>query len=225
MELVFAVDVSGSVDSSEFNLQRDGYAQAFQDTTLQNAIIAKGGIAVTYVYWSGSTEQQQATPWTLVNSAASANTFALAIGNSTRPYSGLTGIGAAISFSSALFADNGFEGNRLVIDISGDGTNNTGPSPTGARDAAVAQRRTINGLPILSSVATLGSYYTNNVIGGLGAFVEVAANYSTFQPALLAKLSREVNESPSAQPEPGTYLLMATGLIVLGCLPKRRRRR
>ncbi|WP_235006707.1 DUF1194 domain-containing protein, partial [Calothrix rhizosoleniae] len=37
-ELVLSVDVSGSVNTTEFNLQKQGYVDAFRDTTIQQQI-------------------------------------------------------------------------------------------------------------------------------------------------------------------------------------------
>src|SRR4051794_19231929 len=56
LELSLLVDVSGSVDNSEYNLQKQGYVNAFSDPGLVSAILAStgGSIAVNFVQWSGA---------------------------------------------------------------------------------------------------------------------------------------------------------------------------
>src|SRR4030095_10477975 len=121
LELVLLIDVSGSVSAGEYNLQKQGYVDAFKRAAVQNAILGSGGgaIAVTYVEWSGNTQQSIEVGWTLINSVATADAFGDAIGAATRNFSGNTAIQAAMSFGGGLFANNGFEGARLVMDVSG----------------------------------------------------------------------------------------------------------
>jgi hypothetical protein len=92
LELLLLVDVSGSVDNTEYNLQKQGYVQAFQSAAVQNAILGSVGnsIAVAYVEWSGNNEQSYRVGWTLIDSIATANAFATAIASSTRAFSGST---------------------------------------------------------------------------------------------------------------------------------------
>jgi Protein of unknown function (DUF1194) len=61
LALVLAVDVSGSVNSERFELQRQGYAKAFASREVVEAIAAgeSHAIAVTLVEWSGATHQRQ----------------------------------------------------------------------------------------------------------------------------------------------------------------------
>ena len=112
-----------------------------------------------------------------------------------------TSLSGAIDYSATLFAGNGFEGVRQVIDISGDGVNNRGRPPVLARDQAVAAGITINGLPILNdrpnpwggaAPIDLDRYYEENVIGGPGAFYIAARDFDDFAAAILSKLIREI---------------------------------
>lgn len=217
-ELVLSVDVSGSVNSNEFNLQRQGYVNAFRNPDIQNRITAlPGGIAATLSYWSSSANQS--VGWTRITNAAEANAFADAIAATSRPFSGGTSIDNAIDYASNLIATNDFDSNRRVIDVSGDGSNTGGiASLQQARDNAVNAGITINGLPILGSEANLDTYYRNNVIGGTGSFLIAASNFSNFENAVTQKIGREVappNPGPDV-PEPFTILgsLTAGGIGV-----------
>ena len=232
LELGLLVDVSGSINSTDFNIQRSGYEAAFRDTEIISAIEngAVGSIAVTMVYWSASSQQRQVITWNQISDSDSANSFADAIAAAGRPFSGGTGIAAALNFSVPLFSGNGFEGTRQVIDISGDGTDNQdcisgGPNCVplqNARDAALnAGIDTINGLVIFdppffggpSDSINAEDYFTINVIGGDNSFVEKTSSFNDFGPAVRSKILSEIN--PPAVPEPSTVACMAIGLIGL----------
>src|SRR6266852_3887728 len=193
LALVLAVDVSGSVNNERFELQRRGYAEAFASREVMEAIAAgeNHAIAVTLVEWSGAGHQRQIVGWTLVESAASAESFGSAIAEASRAFSDWTSISGAIDYSVALFAEAQVDAMRRVIDISGDGNNN-GRSVTEARDAAVDAGITLNGLPILTEYPDLDAYYRDNVIGGPGAFALAASNFNSFGAAILGKLVREI---------------------------------
>jgi hypothetical protein len=200
VELVLAVDVSGSIDSEEYQMQHEGYAAAFLNRAVVEAIQSgeHQAIAVTFVEWSGFGHQRQMVPWTLVKDAATAKAFADAIKAVPRAFSDWTSISDAIDFSVALFQDSDFEGERLVVDVSGDGVNNNGRPVTAARDDAIAKGIIINGLPILNEDPTLDTYYHDNVIGGPGSFKIAVKDFDTFAEAILSKLVREIASLPPA---------------------------
>jgi hypothetical protein len=194
VELVLAVDTSGSIDAEEYQIQHEGYATALTDAGIIEAIRSgpRQVIAVTFVEWSGFGHQRQLVGWTLIRDAQSASEFADRIRRTNRVFSDWTSISDAIDFSVQLFKDNGLEGDRLVIDISGDGVNNNGRPVSVARDEAVAQGITINGLPILNEDPMLDGYYQENVIGGDGAFRVPVNDFDSFTEALRSKLMREI---------------------------------
>jgi Protein of unknown function (DUF1194) len=198
--LVLAVDASGSVSNDRFELQKRGYAAAFRNRQVLNSIrsLTTQSIAVTMVQWTGPELHVQTVDWTLVKDDVSINALADAIEASKRQlFGGGTSISGAIDYSRILVATSPFLGIRRVIDISGDGANNRGRAVTVARDEAVRDGISINGLPILALEPDLDRYYFDNVIGGPGAFMVPARNYDTFAEAILKKLITEVAAATS----------------------------
>jgi hypothetical protein len=195
LQLVLAVDVSGSVNQERFELQKQGYVAAFRNARVLQAIRSgpNQSIAVTMVQWTGPFLQFQVLPWTLVKDEASANAVAAAIqATARRLASGGTSISGAIDYSATLFAGGPFKAERRVIDVSGDGSNNRGRSVTQARDEAVNAGITINGLPILAFETFLDRYYRDFVIGGPGAFMVAAESFDDFADAILKKMIIEI---------------------------------
>jgi hypothetical protein len=206
--LVLAADVSRSVDEREFKLQRDGFAAAMVDPRVLRAMTGglHGRVAVAFVEWGSEFEQRVVVDWTVVGNQAQAQDVSERMRSAARSFWGRTSISAAIDFSMALIARSPFQSDRRVIDVSGDGTNNSGRDVTIARDAAIAKGVTINGLVILSDqplptnpahthpLGGLTAYYENNVIGGPGAFVLEAESFATFGQLLVSKLVREIAE-------------------------------
>jgi len=222
LELALLVDVSGSVDNTEYNLQKTGYVNAFQDAGIQSSIAGlTNGIAVSYIEWSTSSSQAKLVDWTHITDASSANAFANAISGTSRSSNGLTGVGAAINFGTNEVLNNNFEGTRTVLDVSGDGSNNSGVAAATARNAALAAGiDTINGLPIGST--SIYNYYRDNVIGGSNAFVIQAASFQDFQDAVVTKIGREINPNPV--PLPATLPLLGIGLAGLVAFRRKERR-
>jgi hypothetical protein len=196
LALVLAVDASGSVNQTRFELQKHGYAQAFRNPKVIDAISAGAdqAIAVAMVQWTGPTLHVQVINWTRVSNATSAQALADAIDASTRHlYGGGTSLSGAIDISMIMLTASPFRATRRVIDISGDGSNNAGRPAEDARDAAVKAGVTINGLPISWIEPGLDHYYRDSVIGGPGAFVISIDSYDNFADAILDKLVTEIS--------------------------------
>ncbi len=211
LELVLAVDVSGSIDPDEAELQRRGYVQAFLNPKVMNAIRSGpyGRIAVAYVEWAGDHYQQTVVGWTLLDGRDAIAGFADRLAETGIGRERWTSISAGLAYAAALFESSGFEGTRRVIDISGDGPNNSGPPLIPMRDAVVSRGITINGLPIVNDRPNpwggepprdLDAYYRDNVIGGPGAFIVVADGFDAFAQAILTKLLLEIaGAAPATQ--------------------------
>ena len=195
LQLVLAVDASGSVDRTRFELQKRGYAAAFRHSQVLHAVGSgpNRAIAATMVQWTGPALQVQVLGWSKIGERESAEEFAAAIEAAPRQLFGSgTSISGAIDFGRSLFEKSRFRAKRRVIDISGDGSNNRGRPANLARDEAVVAGMGINGLPILALEPDLDRYYYENVIGGPGAFVIAAQSYETFADAILKKLITEI---------------------------------
>jgi hypothetical protein len=203
LHLLLAVDASGSVDYTRFELQRRGYVAAFRNPQVLQAI--RGGehqsVAVAMFQWTGPYLQAQIVPWTQIKDEASANAVASIIETTPRRlFGGGTSISGAIDYSMRWFPQSPFKGERHVIDISGDGSNNGGRSVIRARDEAVAADVNINGLPILAWEPYLDTYYKENVIGGPGAFMIVAKDFDAFSDAILKKMIIEIARNVRPRP-------------------------
>ena len=195
LQLALMVDASGSVNQYRFELQKRGYVAAFRNPRVLAAMV--GGrtqsIAVTMVQWTGPFLHVQVLPWTLIKDEASVKTVASVIEQTPRAlFGGGTSISGAIDHAMSLFPQSPFKSERQVMDISGDGSNNSGRSVVRARDEAVAKDVTINGLPILAFEPYLDQYYHDFVIGGPGAFMIVAKDFESFGEAILKKLIIEI---------------------------------
>jgi hypothetical protein len=150
--------------------------------------------------------------WTLLDGPDAARKFSDALVEAPRSFADRTSISGAIDFSMEMLARAPFEAPRRTIDVSGDGTHNSGRGLLAAREDALAKGVTINGLVILSErplpwnpehtnpPGGLARYFQDNVIGGPGAFVIVAENFQSFGQALISKLVAEI----AAKPGPST---------------------
>jgi hypothetical protein len=204
--LVLAADVSRSVDHQKFMLQREGYAAAVSNPQVLDAIRsgAHGKIALSFLEWSGVGAQKVVIDWTTIDGPGAARRFGDQLVEAPRSFADRTSISGGIEFAMAQLKRSPFQSTRRTIDISGDGTNNAGRDVTIARDEAVAQGVTINGLVILSQSQVpwnpehtnppggLEKYFRDNVIGGPGSFVVVADGFESFGKAIIKKMIAEI---------------------------------
>jgi hypothetical protein len=193
--LVLAIDVSGSVDDNRFKLQREGIAAALESEEVAAAIAAgvNQKIEIAVVEWAE--EQSLLVPWTVLRGRDDLKALATRLRGASRSWvHTMTDPGGGIAAAERLFAGETLVGLRQVIDVSGDGRQNAGEVATAdARDAAVSDGITVNGLPIASEREPgIEDWYQANVIGGLGAFLVAADSYDAFAAAFRQKLTLEI---------------------------------
>lgn len=202
IELFLAVDVSRSMSPRELEIQRRGYAEALVHPDVIRAIQGGwiGQAAITYVEWAGAGSQRVVVGWTLIKDTASATAFAAKLTAHFVDSMRRTSISGALDYASASFEDNGFRGTRRVIDVSGDGPNNSGRPVHHARDETIARGIIVNGLPLMTRegmgsrwhLEELDQYYYDCVIGGPGAFVIPVLEWPHFPEAVRRKLVLEL---------------------------------
>ncbi|MEX2644364.1 MAG: DUF1194 domain-containing protein [Acetobacterales bacterium] len=206
LEILLAVDISDSVQPDEAQLQRDGYLAAIASQQIIDAIQQGelGRIALAYMEWADAHNQRVVVDWTVIADADDARGFVDLLAEQPIGSGFHTSISAAIDVGVGLIEDNGFEGKRRIIDISGDGRSNKGRPLADARADAIARGITINGLPVsgYSRLARsrvppeyLEEYYRDEVIGGPGAFMVVAENFEDFVTAIHRKLLKEIADA------------------------------
>jgi len=201
-ELVLAVDVSYSMDPDEQALQREGYIAGITSREFMLALKSgmHGKVAVTYFEWAGPGDHKIVVPWRLVDGPEAADAVANEIARASYRRASRTSIASALQFAKPLFDASGYHGIRRVIDVSGDGANNSGPLLVPVRDEVVASGITINGLPIMlkrpntftMDIDNLDIYYEDCVIGGPGAFVIAIQERAQFKEAIRTKLVLEI---------------------------------
>ena len=203
--LVINTDVSYSVDENEARFQREGAIAAFRNPDVIKAIQAGslGRIAVTYLDFSSYSMNKIVAPWHIVHDAASAEAFADLLAIAPRTLGVQTSISSGLEMAEHLLETSGYVATKRVIDVSGDGPNNEGHLVDKVRDEIVAKGIVINGLPIMTPadqfdvyyLADLDKYYAGCVIGGNGAFIQVAHGFEDLARALRRKLILEISDA------------------------------
>ncbi|MEQ8354567.1 MAG: DUF1194 domain-containing protein [Kiloniellaceae bacterium] len=202
LELCLAVDGSGSIEEDEFAFQRQAYAEAVSHPKVVDIMTSgfEGAVAIALMEWGGPESMHPIVDWTLIDSAAQAEAFAQAVIAAPRKAFGWNSISNAIAFCRAWMRDNGFDGFRKVIDVSGDAGQRGGMPLPLARELAVADGIVINALALNYRSGGLGGpggmalvdFYRGSVIGGTGAFALSVDEEEVFVDALIRKLILEI---------------------------------
>jgi hypothetical protein len=216
LELVLMTDASGSIDQEEAVLQRQGVAAAFRSPEVVRAIQngALGRIAVAYADWAAEYYNRIVVDWMVISDKSSADAFANKLLTTRLNFFDGTAIGGAMHFGAELIEGNNFDGTRRTIDISGDGPDNEGTTPSLVRREIAARGITINGLPIVTPqygggewgiyYGDLFNYYKNCIIAGRGSFAIEARGFGDFANAVRRKLVLEISDAaPAKEAVPG----------------------
>jgi hypothetical protein len=198
LALVLAIDASGSINARDFGLQQAGYAAAFTDRRVLDALAGAGIVDVAVVFWGDEELAPQILPWRRIDGPTDAAGLAGDIAGLVRRVTGDTGIGSGLWTALDLMAGGRTCAARRIINVSGDGAESHGPRPrrhialTLARKRAEAMGVTINGLAITVDDTRLQDWYRARVITGPDAFVMTASSFEAFGEAIIRKLSREI---------------------------------
>lgn len=204
LALVLAVDVSGSVDAREYQIQMGGLAAALRDPVVSEALV-RGQARVLLMQWSGASRQQITIPWTTVDSFQASDALADRVEQDPRIWRNFsTAVGEALQQSLAAFDEAGKCGRRL-IDLSGDGVSNEGIAPTDVHPALRAAGVTVNAIAIEASEPDLTAYFYENVITGEGAFVVTARRFEDYPDRIRRKLLREVTQQTASNRDAGVF--------------------
>jgi Ca-activated chloride channel family protein len=191
LAMVLAVDGSASVTYDEFGLIAGGMAAALRDPAVAAGLV--GNAVLSLLLWSGTGQQDILTNWTSIATQADLTAFADEVDNMPRTVRpGATAIGEALLASLTLLAKVPAIPTRNIVNVIGDGRSNDGIAPGPVRDRMAAADITINGLCILHEEPDLLQSYTDEVIGGPGAFAVTCRDYRDFAEAMRQKLTREI---------------------------------
>jgi Ca-activated chloride channel homolog len=197
--LALAIDVSGSIDAQEYEVQMQGLSAALRDPTIAEAL-ASADARLSLVQWTGDSRQELSIPWTDIKTVTDSAAFADTIDATPRRWRHFsTAVGSALDFTVKQFGDSE-NCTRRVIDLSGDGYSNEGIEPSSIRKEIWDAGFTVNGLAIETNEEDLTTYYWENVAIGDKAFVMTANGFDDYPKRIKLKLLREVTQQVSDVP-------------------------
>ena len=196
--LILAVDVSGSVDTNEYEIQMSGLAEALRDGAVSEALVLKQA-AVEVIQWTGTGRHRVSLPWTRIRNFEDTDRLADEIENNQRIWRNFsTALGEALRFAQSRFKEVP-DCTRRVIDVSGDGRSNEGIRPPELHDALRADGIIVNALAIEAYDKGLTRYFEDEVIVGPGAFAIRADSFEDYPDRIRRKLLREVTKQLSGE--------------------------
>lgn len=197
LALILAVDVSGSVDTTEYRIQMQGLAEALRDGAVSEALV-RTQAQVALMQWTGTSRQAVTIPWRQTRTFDDTDRLAADIATQPRRWRNFsTAIGEALVLAAASF-DEVAHCKRRVIDVSGDGNSNEGILPRDVWPLLEAANITVNGLAIEADEDDLSAYFRANVIFGPGAFALAADDFSDYPARIRQKLMREITKQVAA---------------------------
>lgn len=203
--LALGLDVSGSVDGTEYAFQRDGLALALESPAVAETLLAAPELPVwVAVYeWAGPSWRRLLVAWTPIDGPDALAAVTGALRAAARvPSDPSTAIGDALLYGAALLGER-TDCPLRTLDLSGDGRANTVPRPAAVKAAGALGGITVNALAVgvdspvagdirQMEIEALRAYFEAEVIHGPGAFVETALGYADFEAAMRRKLLREL---------------------------------
>jgi hypothetical protein len=206
LALILALDVSGSVDETEYVLQLNGVATALENPDVKAALFAMPGTPVNLAIfeWSSATYQRQILDWSAIDTSEDLTAVTQRLRSwKRRPAPEATALGAAMDYAGRALRRAPFCWKK-TLDVSADGKNNDWPLPSRVKDRGELNGVTVNALVIgrevlfsgddtLGGVAELSAYFSAKIIQGPQAFVEVALGYEDYANAMTRKLLRELS--------------------------------
>lgn len=209
--ILFGADISESINREEYRLQVYGLISALRDERVIERMVsgAEGRVAIMYYEWSGPKDQFLRVDWVEIDRKTAKNDieyFIAQIEESTKynmisesgfedsgPNNNLdTSISGALLYAKNKIIESKLNTRNIIIDISGDGVNNSGPDLESIRKDIIDMGVTVNGLAILSDDINLDKYYENFVIGGYKSFVLSIKSFEDFSNAMIRKLTLEI---------------------------------
>lgn len=210
--IVTGLDISGSIEALETQIQVAGMAMAIRSPEVIEAIQRgrHGRVGLAIFLWANGAYPVFSS-WRLISSPedalAAADEFsnhidAILGSDTARRLGQLTDLSGAIEYGGGMLRAAPFATDRPILNILGNGIDNVGESPKWARDRLVAQGATINAV-VIGHDRGVFSYFRTEVIGGPAAFVLSARNPEALVEVLERKFATEIANARQAGPAPG----------------------
>lgn len=222
VELSLLVDASGSISSTDFNLQIDAYENIFGSGTFFDDHLNAGDSLLVNMILFGA-EVAEKVSWHTITDNASAGVFSAAVGAVNRLgfNTSATWTGSGLQAALAAIMGNGVDGDRQIVDISTDGN----PNPFSEQTLAMTQAGIANSNGIVVNAIGVGSgigtTFLNDLTTAGGGFFVTANSFADFETNLASKLRREIKGEPV--PEPSALVLLGLGLLLMSGVRKSKR--
>ncbi|MBI1194487.1 MAG: DUF1194 domain-containing protein [Gammaproteobacteria bacterium] len=240
MELALVLDGSGSISSTNWQIQLNGYKNAFTSGSFYDDYVAPSPFDSLWVsVFQFSNNVVQEVDWTEITSNASATAFGNLFNTTEMPrLAANTNTSGALATAMNSILSNNISGSKLTIDISTDGQPNlcknaSNPSAAGhsgggcnAPAEAISVANSARGAGITVNALGVGSSINGSFLQALvgiapastpTGFYLLANTFDDFGSTIQTKLGREITT-----PEPSLVLLIGGGLAAMGFARRKR---